>query len=165
MKYFENVETLEELKKEYKKQVLKLHPDLNMEKDTTKEFQEMQNEYERIFEKVKNIRRNENGEKYEKQTDEKFNEFRDIIEKIIHFKEVKIEIIGNWIWLTGNTKTYKDEIKQLNFRWSQNKCAWYYHKDKYHKRSKNLMSMEDIRQKFGVQKVENKYNYELSEVV
>lgn len=35
MKYFENVNTIEELKKQYKNLVKKYHPDLNREVDTT----------------------------------------------------------------------------------------------------------------------------------
>lgn len=162
MKYFKNIETLEDLKKEYKKQALKLHPDLNMGEDTTKNFQEMQNEYEKVFNIVKNIRRNEKGEKYTTETTETMEEFKDVIDKIIHFKNVNIEIIGSWIWLTGDTKTYKETIKELGFRWSKNKIAWYYHKEKFRKRSNKLFTLDDIREKFGSEKVQNTYQYELA---
>lgn len=43
MKYFSNAETLEELKKEYKKMVLKLHPDKGGD---VAEFKKMQAEFE-----------------------------------------------------------------------------------------------------------------------
>lgn len=162
MNFFKNIETLEELKREYKKLALKLHPDLNKDKDTTKDFQEMQCEYEKVFEMVKNIRRNEKGEKYTKETSETMEEFKDVIDKIIHFKNVNIEIIGTWIWLTGDTKTYKDIIKELGFRWSKNKIAWYYHKDEFRKRSNKVLSLDDIREKFGSEKVQNTYQYELA---
>ena len=162
MKYFKNIETLEELKKEYKKLAFKLHPDVNQERDTTKEFQQMQNEYEKLFNQVKNIRRNEKGEKYTKETSETMEEFEEIIDKIIHFKNVNIEIIGSWIWLTGDTKTYKDIVKELGFKWSKNKVAWYYHKDKFKKRSNRTLTLDDIREKFGSEKIQNTYQYEIA---
>ena len=52
MKYFSLVTTLEELKKEYRKLCFELHPDRNHDKDTTQEFQQMQNEYEKLITKV-----------------------------------------------------------------------------------------------------------------
>lgn len=162
MKYFEKIETLEELKKEYNKQVRKLHPDLNKDKDTTSAFQEMQNEYEEKFEQVKNKHKNASGETYEKETHEDFGEFADIINNLVHYDGVNIEIIGAWIWLTGNTKTYAKEIKEMGFRWSVNKFAWYYHKGEYHKKSKTNYNMDELREKWGTQKVENETQKKLA---
>ena len=111
---------------------------------------------------VKNIRRNEKGEKYTKETSETMEEFKEVIDKIIHFKNVNIEIIGSWIWLTGDTRTYKEIIKELGFRWSKNKIAWYYHKDEFRKRSSKVLSLDDIREKFGSERVQTTRQLELA---
>lgn len=146
--YFENIKTLEDLKKAYKKLVLELHPDANKEKDTTKEFIEMKKQYEEKFEKVKNTFINSKGEYYEKENNETPQEFADIIDKIINLENVKIEIIGTWIWLTGDTKEYKDYLKELHFNWSKDKVAWYYHTEPFRKRSKKLKNMDELRTLF-----------------
>ncbi len=40
---------------------------------------------------------------------------------IKHFKDVKIEIIGSWLWVTGKTVNYSKELKDLNFFMLQKK--------------------------------------------
>lgn len=155
MKYFSLVTTLEELKKEYRKLCFELHPDRNKDKDTTAEFQKMQNEYEIRFEEVKNIFKNAKGETYTKENTETPEEFKDIINKLIYMQGVDIDIIGTWIWLSGNTKQYKEEIKELKFRWSKNKLAWYYHTGSFRKKSKNHYNLDELREMFESRKVEN----------
>lgn len=159
MKYFNKIETLEELKREYKKLVLKLHPDVNQEKDTTKEFQEMQKEYKIAFEKVKNYHKDADGKVYEKESDETPEEFKEIIDKIILFRGCSIEIIGNWIWVSGNTKEYKEQLKNLNFNWCKNKFSWCYHKDKFVRKYKKHYTMDQLRDKFGSQRIMQDNNY------
>lgn len=154
MKYFSLVTTLEELKKEYRKLCFKLHPDRNKDKDTTKEFQEMQNEYEIKFNEVKNVFRNSKGETYTKENNEVPEEFEEIINSIIYMEGVEIDIIGSWIWLSGNTKEYKEQIKELNFKWAKNKCAWYYHTGSYKKKSKKNFNLDELREMFESSKVD-----------
>lgn len=154
MKYFNQVKNLEELKKEYRKLCFELHPDRNHGKDTTKEFQEMQNEYEKKFEEVKNIFVNSNGETYTKENTETAKEFEEIINKLVYMIDVDIDIIGNWIWVSGNTKTYKDELKNLKFRWSANKLAWYYHKGSFKKKSKANYNLDELKEMFENTEVE-----------
>lgn len=162
MKYFENIKTLEELKKAYKKLALKLHPDVNKETDTTKEFQEMQNEYERIFNQVKNKRYNTEGNIYDKETNEAPEEFKDIIDKIIFFEGVKIEIIGSWIWLSGNTYAYKDQIKDLNFKYSKNKKSWYFNGEEKQKYRRGHFTMDQLRERFETSTIQTQKQVALS---
>ena len=59
MKWFINCKTLEDLKAEYKKLVFKHHPDRGGDTAT---MQEINNEYDEMFKKVKNIHRKKDGE-------------------------------------------------------------------------------------------------------
>lgn len=156
MKYFTNIKTLEDLKKAYKKLVFELHPDHNKEEGAAKAFIEMKAEYDLLFEKVKNKRINSQGEYYETETEETLEEFKDIIERVVFFEGCKIEIIGTWIWISGNTFKYKDQLKELKFRWSKNKNAWSFHNGEYRKKSKTKFSLEELREKFGNQDINNK---------
>ncbi len=52
MKYIKNVETLEELKKAYKKLALKLHPDCGGNEE---EMKILNNEYDELFSKLKKV--------------------------------------------------------------------------------------------------------------
>ncbi len=151
-RYFENCKTAEELKKAYKKAARELHPDMNHDRDTTEEFKQMQAEFEQTFERLKNIHVNKDGEEYEKTTEETANEFMDMINKLLLFPGIEVELCGSWVWITGNTKAHKDELKKLGFRWSSNKAAWYFHYGPYHRWSKKGMSLDDIREMYGSEK-------------
>ena len=155
MKYFNNINTIEELKNAYKKLVMQLHPDLNKDKDTTTQFQDMQNEYEKLFNEVKNLHKTQNGEIYTKATDEDINEFRDLLNIVIKYTDCTIDIIGNWIWICGETKSHKEDLKELGFKWAKNKCAWYYHKETYVKKSKKNYSMQELQNMFKTVRVES----------
>jgi len=149
-------ETLEELKKQYKQLALKFHPD--SPSGDTEAMKEINSLYDKLFEKLKNIRANSKGEKYEKQTAETPEMFKDIISKIINLEGIHIEIIGTFIWLTGNTRQYKDIFKDLGFKWHNGKTAWYLAPEDYRKRGKNIYTLEEIRSMFGYQDIENEKN-------
>ena len=121
--YFSNINTLDELKKAYRKLAAKLHPDNGGSKE---DMQELNLQYEGTFKRVKNHRTAADGTTYTKETDETPEMFRDIIEKIITLDGLDIEIIGDWIWCTGNTYSHKDTLKTLNFQWSSRKKAWFF---------------------------------------
>ena len=145
--------TLEDLKKMYKTLAYANHPDRG---GRTEDMQEINNEYDRLFARLKNVRRNKAGEVYTttEEVKETPEQYRAIIDKLIHFENCLIEICGTWIWVSGNTKVYKDILKELKFRFSKNKAAWYYHSEPYVKRSKTRYSLDDIRTMWGSQEVE-----------
>jgi len=157
--YFKNVQTLEELRKQYKELLKKYHPDNeNGSEEITKAIN---NEYEYLFKLLKNKHENQNASKEKKTTydnrkydfseDEKL---RDILQKVIYFSDITIEIIGNWIWIGGNTYQYRNDLKNLGFKFAGQKKMWYWHSEAFRKRSKKALSMDDIRDFYGSTEIE-----------
>lgn len=132
MKYFKNVQTIEQLKKEYKKLAIKLHPDLG---GSQKEFIEMSAEYEKLLNDL-------NGGA------NTIDKFKFIVDELIKYSDLIVEICGSWIWISGNTKEHKQKLKELKCKWANAKKMWYYTEDKPKKRHKT-MTMEEIRLHYG----------------
>ncbi len=153
MKWFNTPETLEDLKKQYKRLAVQHHPDLG---GSTRDMQEINDEYERLFSQLKDMHKNAEGEFYTARTatTETAAEFMDIIENLIHMDGIGIEAIGSWLWVTGDTRPHKDELKALAFKWSSNKQAWYFHRDGYRKRSRKSLTLDEIRGFYGSEKIE-----------
>lgn len=162
MKYFNNCKSIEDVKKTYKKLAIKLHPDCNKDHDTTKEFVEMSAEYERAFEQFKNTFVNAEGETYTKENDEMAAAFKDIIDQLLHFEGVTIEIIGDWVWLTGETFKYKEQIKELKFKWANNKKAWYFHHGAYKKKSKRKLTLDELKTMYESTEIKTKAQVKLA---
>lgn len=105
MKWFNNPETLEDLKKQYKKLAFQNHPDRG---GKTSDMQEINAEYEALFSRLKDTHKNAEGEFYTARTatTETATEFMDIIEKLIHMEGIEIEVCGSWVWVTGDTRPH-----------------------------------------------------------
>lgn len=88
--------------------------------------------------------------KYDYKTDEAL---RNVINNIVSFDGVNIEVVGSWIWVDGNTFTYKEELKKLGFKWSKNRKKWHFSTEPSGKWHKKKMSFEDIQKKYGSEKV------------
>lgn len=104
MKWFTNPQTLEELKKQYKRLAMKHHPDIG---GNVTDMQEINSEYDKLFEILKYTHQAADGKTYtaEKETTETAEEFKEIINRIINLQNITIEIFGTWIWITGDTHT------------------------------------------------------------
>lgn len=112
-KEFENVTGLNEAKKVFKKLARKLHPDIG---GTEEKFKILKNVYDYIVE-----------HKIYFSNDTKFDiELEKIISQILHFEDIIIEVVGSWIWLSGETKVIKDTLKDIGFKWASKKKMWYY---------------------------------------
>lgn len=151
MKWFILCKCLEDVKKRYHELIKKHHPDIGGDTAT---MAEINNQYEIAFERLKNVRRAATGETYNKESNETAAEYRDIIEGLLHIPGIMIEIIGTWIWITGETKPVKEELKKVGFAFSAKKAAWYWHSEEYSKRRGKNYTMDDLRQKWGSMEVE-----------
>ena len=148
LKYFVNIETIEELKKKYKELAKKFHPDLGGNKE---EFQSMNNEYDKLFKELKS---NKKTNKANTKDDDKF---KNIINELIKYNELTIEIIGSWLWISGNTYPLRDMIKNLGLLWSKGRKKWYYTADtidganKYYKKK----TYDELKNSYGYTKIKS----------
>lgn len=147
MKYLKDIKTLEQLKKEFRKWAMQLHPDRG---GTNEEMRILNAEYEAIFSKVKDIHTNKDGEEYHKESEEKPTDFINIINELLKLNNIKIEVIGCFVWVSGDTKPYKEILKGLGFRWHHKKKCWYHSPEGYRRFGKKEYSMQEIRSMYGV---------------
>lgn len=155
MKYFQNVNSVEQLKKQYKALCKKYHPDLNKDTDTNDIMKAINAEYSALFERYKDIHENADGETYtaRESTTEQSEDFINIINSIINFN-IDIEIIGSWVWCF-NSYEYREQLKKLGFKYSAKRKAWVWHSGEY-KRRKSNMALDAIREKYGCDKIREK---------
>ena len=154
MTYFNPTpKTVEQLKKMYKKLAMQYHPDLG---GSTEVMQQVIGEYDTLFTRLKNVHETAAGEVYTEteKTTEMPEDFRDIISRIISIDGIEIELIGNWIWVYGNTYPHRDTLKGLKFRWSKSKQCWYWHGADYAKVGRKTFDLETIRGMWGSTKIE-----------
>jgi DnaJ-class molecular chaperone len=147
--YFENVTTAEELKKRFHELVKALHPDNGGDPE---EFKTMKAQYEKLANKVWTTHKTATGKTYEKAQTQTPAEFADMIERLRRFENITIEILGSWIWITGDTIAIKEELKQMHFFFSSKKKAWYFNGDEKKTRSRgHYGSYNDLKDHWGTQ--------------
>ena len=137
------------LKKAYRKACLANHPD----KGGDVEIMKLINAAYDFLKKCDSWWTGEQSRKA-KQTTPLTETMQEMINKLRTLQGIKLEIIGSWLWVSGQTFGHKKALKDLKMKFSGNKKAWYYHEDTYCKRSKKKFSMNDIRFIHGSQDVE-----------
>lgn len=156
MKWFnqEDLKNVNTLRAAYKRLLIKYHPDNNTQ-DTTGMMQEINAEYDLLFQKLKDTY--EHSEDYEKQTDrqkqaydwEKDKQLRAIIVALSKFAGLEIELCGTWVYVRGETYPYRKELKVLGMNYNRQKKCWIIHFDDYYKYHKKSVTMSHIRDKYG----------------
>jgi len=145
---FKGIEGINEAKKVYKELAKKLHPDVGGDNEM---FKMLNDVYNNILENGLNFL-----------NDSEFDlELEKVISKILHFENIIIEVVGSWIWLSGDTKSIKESLKELNFKWASKKKMWYYGEMKG--RNPKQKSMDDIKAKYGSQTIKNKPRNKISQ--
>ena len=142
MNYFEKITTLEGLKRRYRELCKINHPDIG---GSTEIMAAINSQYEAMLTKVSD----KDGKPL---TNDEINiqkDIMDIINKIIALKGLAIEVTGRWIWVTGETKQYREYFKSLHFFWVSKKLAWYWRPDDAIVKNRRPLSLDAIRSKYG----------------
>ena len=134
LKEFQDIEGINEAKKKYKTLAKKLHPDIGGSEEEFKLLNEIYNHL--IEHKI-----------YFSNSSKIDIELEKIISLILHFENINIELIGSWVWVSGDTKEIKEKLKEIGFKWASKKKMWYYGEMKA--KNPNPKSMEEIKAKYG----------------
>ena len=158
MTYFRNINDLQELRKQYKELLKAYHPD--NANGSTEKCQEINSEYDKLFKVLKNKHESKQANTDGKKADFNSSHYdftedkilREMLQKIIHFSSITIEICGSWIWCF-NSYEYKDQLKELGFKYAAKKKSWYFHTETFRKKRNKPLSMDEIREFYGSSEV------------
>jgi hypothetical protein len=82
------------------------------------------------------------------------------LHEIVYLEGIEIEVCGTWIWLTGNTRVVKEDLKKAGFLWCSKKLAWSWHnREKEGKWRKSNLDLDEIRERHGSSKVPTEKRY------
>ena len=147
-KFFNDVKSLSELKKLYKELARKNHPDFG---GNVEVMQAINSEYDSMIDW---FAKHGNKTEKEKASAEVPEKFRKIIEQLLKMPYIQVEIIGGWIWLSGNTALYLRKLQGMGFKYST-KQKRYYLSDGISGGRASRYSMQRIREIYGSQVLEN----------
>ena len=134
LKEFQDIEGINEAKKIYKILAKKLHPDIGGSEEDFKILNEIYNNL--IEHKI-----------YFSNSSKIDIELEKIISLILHFENINIELIGSWVWVSGDTREMKEKLKEIGFKWASKKKMWYYGEMKA--KNHNPKSLDEIKAKYG----------------
>ncbi len=144
MKYFNSCQSIEDVKHLYKQLAKQHHPDMGGRTET---MQEINSEYSYVIAKLLKGS-NLTVEEMESSILSSQN-YRNAIDAIIGFVNITIELVGTWIWVTGNTYPYKDYLKENGFCYSHPKKAWYYRSEEFKAKFSSKMELSTLKRIYG----------------
>ena len=145
--YFDNITTMDGLRAEYRSLIKINHPDAGGDENIMKAINLA---YEKA---VEYIRRHGEKAEADKAAADVPAEFMDAVSAVVACPGLIVEIVGSWVWVTGDTYRNRDRLKAAGYRWAAKKSAWYWHPADQAVGRASRMSLDQIRDKYGAQRV------------
>lgn len=156
MQYFKNCKDLAEIKTLFKKLAFEHHPDRGGKTET---MQAINTEYRFAIAKMTKAQGFT-----QQQTDDEINfseQYQNAVNAVAGLDGVIIELVGAWLWVTGDTKQYKDTFKAAGFLWAPKKCAWYFRSAEFKVKHRGRFSLDEIKTKYGSKEIKSAQKFKL----
>lgn len=161
--YFATCTTIEDVKQLFRQLAIANHPDKGGCEETMKEIN---SQYEHVIKKMLLSGKNpQTGFSFtESEINDQINlseKYQEVINAIAGLEGVVIELVGNWIWVTGATFQHKEALKAAGFMWASKKKAWYFRSEEYKCKRGHHLDLDQIKAKYGSVKLEGKTQHKI----
>ena len=171
---FDHCQNLQELKQEYRKAAMKFHPDRGGSDEQMKKVNAAYDEAKARLSKQEARQQPQSAKSYtdyEKEADD----FREALLAVLGLPDIEIEVCGSWIWIRNlafelakadrskkaQCLLNNDALKQAGYSFAPKKEMWHWPKTSYSRRKQRL-SMDEIRDKYGSDKIKQSGSARLS---
>ncbi|EKN3891436.1 J domain-containing protein [Yersinia enterocolitica] len=136
----------QDIKTAYKKLALKYHPDRNplgseLMKAVNTAFDFLMANIDKVnqFQSEDESAHYNYGEELEK-----------VLNVLSGLAGVIYEVIGNWVWISGETREHKEALKEMGCKWAAKKKQWFYRPEEHRSRfNRKEHSIDEIREMYG----------------
>ncbi|UHD51781.1 DnaJ domain-containing protein (plasmid) [Proteus mirabilis] len=138
--------TEQDIKTAYKKAALKYHPDRNpLGAELMKAINAA---FDFLMNNLENINKFQSSDK---NTHYNFTEeLEEVLLTLSGLMGIIYEVIGNWVWISGETKEHKDTLKEIGCKWAAKKKQWFYRPEEHKsRRNRKEHSIDEIRTMYG----------------
>jgi hypothetical protein len=154
----ETENSLEDLKTKYRNLAKRYHPDLVG--DRGNEIMQMVNEaYKEASDRWNDLKDYLMSGKPSTGNELLGDKLLRAYETLKRIPGIELELIGSWLWITGDTKPVKEVIKEAGKEadcgvgFSKTKLAWYIKPEKYHRKGKGV-DWDTMRATWGSQRLD-----------
>ena len=156
MTYFDHLHTVADIKQEYRRLALLHHPD--RPGGDTATMQAINAQYHAALERCDGQTStgsdgNDHTYTYNATTEAA------IMAKIAELiaagvpRVADVYIIGTWVWIVGETRPIKEELKALGCRWHRKRACWYWHPHPYRHHYNRRAGLGDLAAFYGASQV------------
>ena len=163
--YFSECQTIEEAKALYRELCKQHHPDAGGDLRTMQDINAQWATFQAEGAKADGYKRQQDNHAEGRKSAADFHDLEEVGEQIrtmiefaLNLEGVEVELMGLWVWLTGNTKAHRETFKAWNtaheetplkWKWSPKKLAWYFAGVPTFNRKDT--TLEEIRNNYGSQ--------------
>lgn len=138
--------TEKDIKAAYRKAALKYHPDRNAL--GTELMKAVNAAFDFLMANIEKINA------YQSTDSEAHYNYGDDMDRVLNvltgLPGLVYEVIGNWIWISGETRKHKDTLNEIGCKWASKKKQWFYRPEEHRSRwNRKEHSIDEIREMYG----------------
>lgn len=143
--YFNNSQTVEEIKILYRQLAMEHHPDKGGDAEVMKE---VNRQYHEALKTCEGQAAGYAGKAYTYMPEVE-RELQEKLLELLKLRSLDIALIGYWIWVSGDTKPNREALKAAGLLWHSKRKMWYYKPVGWKKSRMSNGNLDELGKKYG----------------